>query len=138
VARPVDSLAYVTIQRYFQGHANVYLVKGRFRAAEIIVKELSIESLSQSRTEALCGYPFDFTQPGADEQNEAELYNHRKNPANAAARAAMSKESLTAERHAATVHELLEASAPYHDLQLIVRLLQLFRDWREEEEQLIL
>jgi nuclear pore complex protein Nup107 len=102
-----------------------------------MVKELSVETLSLSRTEALCGYPFDFTQPGSDEQDEAELYNHRKIPANATARTAMLKESPSAEKHAATVHRLLKASTPYHDVQLIVRLLQYFRAWRAEEDELI-
>jgi nuclear pore complex protein Nup107 len=113
------------------------LVKGRLQAAEIVVKELSVESLSLSRTEALCGYPFDFTQPGADEQDEAALHDHRSNPANAAARTAMSMESLTADKHAAMVQQLLVASASYYDVQLIVRILKLFHEWREEEEELI-
>jgi len=102
-----------------------------------MIQELSVEALSLSRTEALCGYPFDFTQPGSDEQDETELYNHRRNPANAVAKTAMSKESLTVEKHAATVRQLIDASTPYHDLQLIVRLLQYFRAWRVQEDELI-
>jgi nuclear pore complex protein Nup107 len=113
-------------------------VNGRLGAAEKIVNDLSIESLSLSRTEALCGYPFDITQPGAEEQDEAQLHEHRKNLTGVAFRNAIKLDSLpNAEKHAAIVQRLRDKSAAYYNLQLIVRILVLFRDWRHEEEELI-
>jgi nuclear pore complex protein Nup107 len=91
-----------------------------------------------SRTEALCGYPFDITQPGADEQDETQLHDHRKHLTGTALRQAIKSDALpNADKHAAIVQRLREKSAAYYDLQLIVRILVLFREWRHEEEDLI-
>jgi nuclear pore complex protein Nup107 len=91
-----------------------------------------------SRTEALCGYPFDITQPGVEEQDEAQLHEHRRNLTDTALRTAIKHDALpNAEKHAAIVQRLREKSAEYYNLQLIVRILVLFREWRHEEEELI-
>jgi nuclear pore complex protein Nup107 len=93
-----------------------------------------VESLSLSRTEALCGYPFDITQIGVEEQDETLLHEHRMGLRDKEKRNAIDHKSL---KHAAIVQRLREKSQPYYDLQLIVRMLVLFRDWRHEEEELI-
>ena len=46
--------------------ALIYTVNGRFAAAEKMIEEVNVECLSLSRTEALCGYPFDFTAAGTE------------------------------------------------------------------------
>ncbi|KAH7068870.1 107-domain-containing protein [Paraphoma chrysanthemicola] len=116
----------------------IFLLNGRLGAAEKVVNDLSVEALSLSRTEALCGYPFDFTQPGSEEQDEATLHDHRKALSPAALRTAIPFDSLpTAEKHAAIVHRLREKSSSYYDLQQIVRILVLFREWRHEEDIIV-
>jgi nuclear pore complex protein Nup107 len=97
-----------------------------------------VESLSLSRTEALCGYPFDITQLGVEEQDETLLHEHRMGLKDKEKRNAIDHKSLpNAQKHAAIVQRLREKSQQYYDLQLIVRMLVLFRDWRHEEEELI-
>ncbi|KAH8728768.1 107-domain-containing protein, partial [Phaeosphaeriaceae sp. PMI808] len=116
----------------------IFLLNGRLGAAKKVVDELNVESLSLSRTEALCGYPFDFTQAGADNQDDRQLRDHRKNLAGAALRSAIPHESLpTTTQHATLVHRLRDMSAEYLNLQQIVRILTLFCDWRHEEDELI-
>lgn len=113
-------------------------MNGRFGAAEKVVNDLSLEALSLSRTEALCGYPFDFTQPGAEEQDEATLFAHRATLVHATRQGGeMPKPAPSPEKHAAIVARLREASAAYCELQQIVRILAFFRDWRHAEEELI-
>jgi nuclear pore complex protein Nup107 len=103
-----------------------------------VVSDLSVESLSLSRTEALCGYPFDINQPGAEERDEALLHEHRSTLTDDDLRNALKYDAMpNAEKHAAIVQRLRENSQPYYDLQLIVRILCLFREWRQEEEDLI-
>lgn len=102
------------------------------------MNELSVETLSISRTEALCGYPFDITTPGAEEQDERELHNHRDSLSGAARAAAIPLANLPdADHHREIVEQLRQKSSEYYDLQQMVRLLVLFREWREEEEALI-
>lgn len=116
----------------------IFLLNGRLGAAERVVSDLSVESLSLSRTEALCGYPFDITTPGADEQDERQLHDHRDNLSNVARAAAIPLAKLPdADAHRSIVNYLREKSSAYYDLQQIVRLLVLFREWRDEEEALI-
>jgi nuclear pore complex protein Nup107 len=113
-------------------------VNGRLGAAEKVVDDLSVESLSLSRTEALCGYPFDITQPGVEHQDETQLHDHRSHLTGAALRSAIKNDLLpNAEKHTAIVQRLRDASGAYYNLQLIVRILVLFREWRHEEEELI-
>lgn len=95
---------------------------------------LTVESLSLSRTEAFCGYPFDFMQPDAYEQDETALYDHRKTLTGLTLKNAIPHDQLPdAEQHAQIVEELRVSSAQYFELQQIVRLLVLFRKWREAE-----
>ena len=102
------------------------------------MNDLSVESLSLSRTEALCGYPFDFTTPGAEEQNERQLHDHRDSLSGPARATALPLAKLPdVEKHKQIVERLRRKSTAYYDLQQIVRLLILFREWREEEEALI-
>jgi nuclear pore complex protein Nup107 len=113
-------------------------VNGRLGAAEKVIDELSVESLSLSRTEALCGYPFDITQPGVEHQDEVQLHDHRSQLTGVALRTAIKHESIpNAGKHTAIVQRLRESSAAYYNLQLVVRILVLFREWRHEEEELI-
>jgi nuclear pore complex protein Nup107 len=115
-----------------------YLVNGRLAAAEKVINDLSVESLSLSRTEALMGYPFDLMTPGTEEQDERQLHEHRDNLSTAARAVAIPISQLPdADRHRELVMHLRQASLPYYNLQQIVRLLVLFREWREEEQALI-
>lgn len=116
----------------------IFLLNGRIGAAEKVVNDLSVETLSLSRTEALCGYPFDFTIPGTEEQDERLLYDFRDTLTDITRATALPMDKIpSAEKHREIVEDLRKQSAPYHDLQQIVRLLVLFREWREIEEGLI-
>jgi nuclear pore complex protein Nup107 len=113
-------------------------VNGRLAACEKVISDLSVESLSLSRTEALLGYPFDFMTPGMEEQDERQLNDHRDNLTNTARALAIPIAELPdEEQHKKMVEQLRKNSAPYYDLQQIVRLLVLLREWREEEQTLI-
>jgi nuclear pore complex protein Nup107 len=115
-----------------------FVVNGRLAAAERVISDLSVETLSLSRTEALLGYPFDFMTPGMEEQDERQLHDHRDNLPNAARAAAIPNAQLPdADQHRDMVNYLRKKSSAYYDLQQIVRLLVLFREWREEEQALI-
>ena len=113
----------------------LYVVHGRIGAAEKLVAELSVEYLSQSRTQALCGYPFDFTQPGTEDQDEIKVTQ-------AARYATPTRASLplsqipSADEHMQHVLNLRQLSATYGELQQIVRVIALYREWHEEEETL--
>jgi nuclear pore complex protein Nup107 len=77
-------------------------------------------------------------QPGVEEQDEAQLHDHRRSLTGTALRTAIKHDALpNADKHAAIVQRLREKSAEYYNLQLIVRILVLFREWRHEEEELI-
>lgn len=113
-------------------------VNGRLGAAERVINDLSVETLSLSRTEALCGYPFDITVPGAEEQDERQLHDHRDSLNHIARAAAIPLAKLPdTDKHRQIVEYLRRKSTPYYDLQQIVRILVLFREWREVEENLI-
>ncbi|EMD95802.1 hypothetical protein COCC4DRAFT_183608 [Bipolaris maydis ATCC 48331] len=116
----------------------IFLLNGRLAAAEKVINDLSVESLSLSRTEALTGYPFDLMTPGAEEQDERQLHEHRDSLSAAARASAIPISQLPdANQHRELVMQLRQASLPYYNLQQIVRLLILFREWREEEQALI-
>jgi nuclear pore complex protein Nup107 len=115
-----------------------HLVNGRLAAAEKVISDLSVETLSLSRTEALLGYPFDFTTPGAEEQDEQRLHDHRDSLSTATRAAAIPIAKLpNADQHRKIVNKLRQSSTAYYTLQQLVRLLILFREWREEEQTLI-
>lgn len=114
------------------------VVNGRFDAARRVIEDLSVESLSISRTEALCGYPFDILAPGAEEQDEAMLHEFRAQMDAQERAAAISLADLPdADRHREIVQDLREKIAPCYHLQQMVRLLVHFREWREEEDALL-
>jgi nuclear pore complex protein Nup107 len=97
---------------------------------------LSVESLSLSRTQALCGYPFDFTQPGTEDQDEIQVTQAARNATPGRASLKLS-EIPSANQHTHWVMTLRQLSSVYYELQQIVRLIALFREWRGEEENLI-
>ncbi|KAJ4332364.1 Nucleoporin nup84 [Ascochyta clinopodiicola] len=115
----------------------IFLLNGRLAAAEKMIEEINVESLSLSRTEALCGYPFDFNADGAEEQDERTLHAHRETLSREARSRLPVARLPDAEQHAQIVYRLRERSAPYYDLQQIVRIIVMFRAWREEEQKLI-
>ena len=99
-----------------------FIVNGRLAAAEKVISDLSVESLSLSRTEALLGYPFDFTTAGAEEQDEQQLHEHRDNLSTSARAAAMPLAQLPdADQHREIVDNLRKSSTAYYTLQQIVR-----------------
>ncbi|KAF1937201.1 hypothetical protein EJ02DRAFT_438034 [Clathrospora elynae] len=129
---------YVQTFEHLKNALTIFLLNGRLAAAEKVISDLSVEALSLSRTEALLGYPFDITTPGAEEQDERQLHEYRDNLPNAARAAAIPIAQLpTADQHRELVNDLRQTSAAYYDLQQIVRLLVLFREWRDEETSLI-
>lgn len=76
--------------------------------------------------------------PGTEEQDERQLHEHRDSLSAAARAAAIPISQLPdANQHRQLVMQLRQASLPYYNLQQIVRLLVLFREWREEEQALI-
>lgn len=112
-------------------------VNGRLAAAEKMIEEVNVEYLSLSRTEALCGYPFDFNAPGAEEQDERALHAHRETLSREARSKLPVSQLPDAEQHEEYVLWLRARSAPYYDLQQIVRLIAMFREWRIEEQEVI-
>ncbi|KAF2738985.1 hypothetical protein EJ04DRAFT_428061 [Polyplosphaeria fusca] len=111
-----------------------FLVHGRMGAAIKLVNEISVESISESRTEAYCGYPFDFNQPGAEEQDSHRVPSLRRSSSRSAVRPAGIP---SAEEHEDMVLEFRKASQTCYELQQLVRAIISFREWREEEERII-
>lgn len=113
-------------------------MNGRLDAAIRVIEDLSVESLSLSRTQTLCGYSFDIMTPGTEEQDERALHESRDRmePQERAAATPLSK-LPDADTHREIVEDLREKALPYYQLQQIVRLLGFFREWRSEEEALI-
>src|SRR5690242_4672503 len=100
-------------------------VNGRIAAAERMIEEVNVEYLSLSRTEALCGYPFDFNAPGAEVQDEKTLHAHRETLSREARARLPVSQLPDAEQHTQIVEYLRLRSAPYYDLQQIVRIIAL-------------
>ncbi|KAJ8108773.1 hypothetical protein OPT61_g7939 [Boeremia exigua] len=115
----------------------IFLLNGRLAAAEKMIEEVNVEYLSLSRTEALCGYPFDFNAPGAEEQDERTLHAHRETLSREARSKLPVSQLPDAEQHEQIVLYLRARSAPYYDLQQIVRILAMFREWRDKEQEVI-
>ncbi|KAH6613974.1 107-domain-containing protein [Boeremia exigua] len=115
----------------------IFLLNGRLAAAEKMIEEVNVEYLSLSRTEALCGYPFDFNAPGAEEQDERALHAHRETLSREARSKLPVSQLPDPEHHEQIVLYLRARSAPYYDLQQIVRLLAMFREWRAKEQEVI-
>ena len=102
-----------------------------------MIEEVNVECLSLSRTEALCGYPFDFTAPGTEDQDERALHAHRENLSREARNKMPVSELPDEERHEEIVLYLRHQSAAFYDLQQIVRLIAMFREWRAKEQEVI-
>ncbi|KAJ4983033.1 nuclear pore complex protein nup107 [Stagonosporopsis vannaccii] len=115
----------------------IFLLNGRLAAAERMIEEVNVEYLSLSRTEALCGYPFDFNAPGAEEQDERALHAHRETLSREARSKLPVSQLPDPEQHEQYVLYLRARSAPYYDLQQIVRLIAMFREWRCKEQEVI-
>lgn len=114
------------------------LVNGRVAAAEKIVSELSVEKLSLAKTALYCGYAFDFTQAGAEEQDEEQVSTSmRKSLRSSGHESLRPSEIPSAQEHERQVLRLRGLAQPYFDLSQVVRLLSLFRQWRLEEDNLI-
>lgn len=111
---------------------------GRLGAAIQIIDEMSVETLSQTKTQAYCGYSFDFTVPGSEQQDESQITQSAHKTLSSSGRALLRPSDIpTASEHADFVYTLRDHSAVYFELQQLVRLLMLFGEWREEEENLI-
>ena len=85
-----------------------------------------MDTIAHIKTEALCGYSFDFATLGSESQDVNSI--------------SYSNSSLhipSQEEHEEIVFALREASRPYWALQQLVRAIALFRDWHAEEEKLI-
>ncbi|KAF1927916.1 uncharacterized protein M421DRAFT_92768 [Didymella exigua CBS 183.55] len=115
----------------------IFLLNGRLAAAERMIEEVNVEYLSLSRTEALCGYPFDFNAPGAEVQNESVLHAHRETLSREARSRLPVSQLPDAKEHEQIVEYLRARSAPYYDLQQLVRIIAMFRDWRVHEREVI-
>lgn len=103
-----------------------FLANGRIGAAIRVFEELSFDTISQFKTEAFCGYAFDFTAPGTEIQDRNSLSYSNS-----------SIIILSQDEHEEIVATLRNASRSYWTLQQVVRAIALFRDWHAEEEKLI-
>lgn len=102
-----------------------------------MIEELNVETLSLSRTEALCGYPFDINVPGSEEQDERALHAHRENLSREDRSKLPVSQLPDQDQHEQLVLYLRARSAPFYDLQQIVRLIAMFREWRAKEQEVI-
>lgn len=102
-----------------------------------MIEEVNVEYLSLSRTEALCGYPFDFNAPEAEVQDEHALHAHRETLSREARSRLPVSQLPDSEQHEQYVLYLRARSAPYYDLQQIVRLIAMFREWRVREQEVM-
>jgi nuclear pore complex protein Nup107 len=124
----------------FCGHSLISLniVNGCIGAAIEVITEMSVETISHIRTEALCGYAFDFTVPGSEYQDETQVTSSARKSQEKAGRLSLHPSDIpNATEHAKYVDKLREESSVYFELQQLVRLIMLFRQWREEEDSLI-
>lgn len=111
---------------------------GRIGAAETIINEMSTETLSHIKTQAYCGYAFDFMAPGAEQQDTSQVTQGARQSLSNSGRTSLRPSDIpSAAEHAAYVQELRAESQNYYELQQLVRVIILFREWREEEDNLI-
>ncbi|KAF2473871.1 nuclear pore complex protein-like protein Nup107 [Lindgomyces ingoldianus] len=116
-----------------------FLLNGRMGAANKLVSMMSIESLSLIKTEALCGYAFDFTLPGSEKVDQAEISKAiRKLAAASAGRPRPAELPFPGSHgHRKHVMQLRQRSQTYFELQSVVGFVGLLLEWREEEDKLI-
>ncbi|KAF2645271.1 nuclear pore complex protein-like protein Nup107 [Massarina eburnea CBS 473.64] len=115
-----------------------FLLNGRVGAAEKLTTEMSVETISLTKTTALCGYAFDFTIAGADEQDEQQVGEIMGTSLRGSANDIIRPSVIPSkEEHTRRVQDLRKTSQKYFDLCQIVRVISLLRQWRAEEEKLI-
>jgi len=110
---------------------------GRVGAAMELIKDQNLETLSLSKTEALCGYAFDFTVEGAEIQDRDEIRALRASASGPDRSSFRVPHILTQEEHEEIVLRLREQSRTYFDLQNLIQLFIFFQDWRDEENRLL-
>lgn len=99
---------------------------------------MSAEALTQAKTQALCGYAFDFTLPGAEIQDASQVNFSARESLAASGRSSLRPSAIpSAADHARHVSNLRIATQDYFDLSNLVRILLLFREWRIVEDSLI-
>jgi nuclear pore complex protein Nup107 len=111
---------------------------GRIGAAMELIKDLSLETLSLTKTQALCGYAFDFLADSAEIQDREEVSALRASTSGSNRSSFRLPKIPTEDEHHELVLRLREESRIYLDLQNLVHLIILFQDWRAEEDRLIL
>lgn len=105
-----------------------------------MIDEMSVQTLSGIKTQALCGYSFDFTEAGTERQDVTQLTAApRKSPRKSTfGRSSIRPSSIvTGSQHEDYVYRLRDQSQVYFDLERLVTLIKLFREWREEEEYMV-
>ncbi|KAF2658756.1 nuclear pore complex protein-like protein Nup107 [Lophiostoma macrostomum CBS 122681] len=112
--------------------ALIYLLRaGHIGAAIQVTTELSVENLSFIKTQALCGYAFDFTVPGTEVQDTTRTLSSPR-------RTSLRPSDIpSAAEHRSLVLQLRGETGPYFELQQFVHLIHLFGEWREEEDNII-
>jgi len=85
---------------------------------------MGVETVSALKTPAYCGFSFDFTLPGAEVQDNQRV-NWEK------------KKTITARQHSIEVEKFRVLSQTYHEMQQLATVIELFSQWREEEDDLI-
>ncbi|PVI03532.1 nuclear pore complex protein-like protein Nup107 [Periconia macrospinosa] len=115
-----------------------FLLKGRIGAAEKLATEMSVEAISLTQTTALCGYAFDFTAPGSEEQDEQQVSEIMNASLRSSGNDSIRPSEIPNKQgHARQVLFMRKTSQKYGNLCQLVRLISLLREWRAEEENLI-
>lgn len=112
------------------------LLNGRVGAAMQLYEEVNLEAISQMKTEAYCGYSFDFMAPGSELQDPDIIRSVGQSPRSGRSSLRPS-DILSQDEHEDCVTTLRDASRTYWALQQITRVIALFRDWQNEEDKLI-
>jgi hypothetical protein len=99
---------------------------------------MSVETLSLIKTEQLCGYAVDATISGSEIQDPDQVANSARRTVSGSGRTSIRPSEIpSATEHQYHVLAIRDASRIYYDLQQLVRLISLFREWRKEEDNLI-
>ncbi|ORY18303.1 nuclear pore complex protein-like protein Nup107 [Clohesyomyces aquaticus] len=115
-----------------------FLLNGRYGAANLLITEMSAESISLIKTDALCGYPFDFNVPGSEIVDKEEIKNALRRIAKATNNHPRPHFPFPIpSEHTRIVKSLRRTSQTYYELQQLVGIIELMRQWREEEDNLI-
>lgn len=92
----------------------------------------------QIKTKIQCGYSFDLRADGAEEQDTRQIDALRQEELSRSGRNwKLSTKIPDAAEHRRIVHTLKESTQVYFELGELIRLIDLFRQWREEEDNLI-